>query len=429
MNRIPAFGFGAQLRRMATLSCALALAAQGPAAAAAQKGSPSVKQSIYKIEYVVTPQPTAGGALVELRLRQPTHLLREMNMRAPAEWINRVTGDGSVTWSEDRIHWEPPAKGGVLRWFANINHQRDGGGFDSYIDSDYAVFRADDVFPAATTRTLKGAYSDTSLSFDLPRNWSSATQYYGERDRYPIRNDERRFDRPTGWIALGRIGVRNETIDGVRVKVVGPVGHSVRRMDMLALLRWTLPEVARVFTDFPDRLTIVSAGDPMWRGGLSGPASLFLHAERPMISENATSTLVHEMVHVGFGKKAAPGADWIVEGIAELYSLDTLRRSGTISQRRFETAMKKIAERGARVDSLCSDSSRGAMTARAVVVLHELDRELRKEAQPSANLDDVVNLLLQTDDNVSVESIRGAAQSLLGKPAAALRGSLFEQCS
>ena len=43
------------------------------------------------------------------------------------------------------------------------------------------------------------------------------------------------------------------------------------------------------------RLLIVSAGDPMWRGGLSGPSSMFLHSDRPLISENRTSTLLHEL--------------------------------------------------------------------------------------------------------------------------------------
>src|SRR5690606_21947056 len=134
---------------------------------------------------------------------------------------------------------------------------------------------------------------------------------------------------PTGWIVLGHLGVRYDTISGIRTKVAGPVNQGVRRMDMLALLRWTLPELLRILPDFPHRLTIVSAGDPMWRGALSAPQSLYLHAERPLISENGTSTLLHEVVHVGLGVGAGHGADWVVEGLAEYYSLEMLRRSGT----------------------------------------------------------------------------------------------------
>jgi hypothetical protein len=63
----------------------------------------------------------------------------------------------------------------------------------------------------------------------------------------------------------------------------------------------------------------------MWRGGLPGPASLYLHADRPLISGNSTSTLLHELVHVAQSYRAAKDEDWIVEGIAEYDTLERLR--------------------------------------------------------------------------------------------------------
>ena len=398
------------------------------APAAENKGSTSLRQLTYGVEYRVTPDPPAGGVAIELRLTQASQLLREMDMRAPAEWIGQVNGDGQVTHSNDRVHWTPPANGGKLRWFATLNHRRSNGGFDSYIEADWAIFRADDIIPAAATRTLKGAESKTSLVFDLPDKWSSATQYFGRDGSYPVNNSERRFDRPTGWVALGRIGVRNDDVSGIRVKVAGPVGQSVRRMDILALLRWTLPDMTRVFPEFPQRLTIISAGDPMWRGGLSAPASLFLHADRPMISENATSTLVHELVHVGFGGSAIPGSDWIIEGLAELYSLETLRRSGTISQERYDAALAKLAKRGEDVKSLCADSARGAITARAVTLLHELDNEIRQHGEPSMSLDEVVRELARADSAVSAEMLQRAAESAIGGPSRTLDAEIIDDC-
>ncbi|MBT8079070.1 MAG: hypothetical protein KJO31_10890 [Gammaproteobacteria bacterium] len=401
----------------------------GCAAAAAQpKGSATTKKSVYDIEYRVRPLPAVGEAQVELRLRQKGGLLREVNMRAPVDWISQVSGDGQLTLSDQRVLWRPPQDGGVLRWTANIINERSGNGFDSFMDLDWALFRADDIIPSATTRTLKGARSATTLSFDLPNGWSSVTQYFGTNDRYAIRNRERRFDRPTGWVVLGRIGVRNEEIAGVRVKIAGPVGHDIRRMDMIALLRWTLPEVARVFPGFPARVTVVSAGDPMWRGGLSAPASLFLHAGRPMISENGTSTLLHELVHIGFGKKAAAGADWIVEGLAELYSLEALKRSGTISHPRFLTALEKLEQRGKNAGDLCGASSSGATTAQAVTVLHELDLELRQNGASGASLDDVVQQLSDEAGKVSVASLRRAAEKALGGPSRVLDAELTGNC-
>jgi len=73
---------------------------------------------------------------------------------------------------------------------------------------------------------------------------------------------------------MGKLGVRRERVAGVRVAIAGPEDQQIRRLDMLALLNWTLPELARIVPELPPRLTVVSAGEPMWRGGLSGPQSI-----------------------------------------------------------------------------------------------------------------------------------------------------------
>jgi hypothetical protein len=331
---------------------------------------------VYQVEYIVAPQPDAGGAWVELRLGQSSHLLREVNMRAPAERISAPEGDGEISLADERLVWTPPPDGGSLRWFAHIDHQRVGGSFDAHITEDWAIFRAEDVIPQATTRALRGASSETTLSFDLPPGWSSLTEYFGRHHRYRIDNAERRFDRPAGWIILGDIGVRYDRIAGLRVNVAAPTDQGMRRTDILALLSWTLPEVLRIVPDFPKRLTVVGAGDPMWRGGLSGPRSLFIHADRPLISENATSTLLHEVMHIALGNGAGEGMDWIAEGLAEYYSLAILHRSGTISDRRYAEAVRKQSEWGSSVSDLCAAKSSGATTARAVTVMIELAEEI-----------------------------------------------------
>ncbi len=300
----------------------------------------------YQLEYIVTPDAAAGGAWVEMKLSQSSHLLREVNMRAPAEKISAPGGDGEISLADERLIWIPPPGGGSLRWFALIDHHRDGGSFDAHITADWAIFRAEDVIPQAATRALRGASSETTLSFNLPSGWSSQTEYFGRNHSYRISNPKRRFDRPAGWIILGDIGVRYDRIAGLRVNVAAPANQGMRRNDILALLNWTLPEVLRIVPDFPKRLTIVGAGDPMWRGGLSGPQSLFIHADRPLISENGTSTLLHEIMHIALHNSADEGMDWIIEGLAEYYSLAILHRSGTISDRRFAAAIRKQAEWG-----------------------------------------------------------------------------------
>ncbi|HEX7719262.1 MAG TPA: hypothetical protein VF389_05605, partial [Woeseiaceae bacterium] len=206
--------------------------------AAAQDNDQSL---IYHLDYQVTVDPAAGGAWVELHLRQPAHYLRELDMSSLGGRLSEFTGDGELSTSDRGIVWQPPLKGGTLRWFARLDHKRRGGAYDAYIETDWALFRGEDIIPSAATRTLVGAASETRVTFKMPRGWSSVTPYAGREHSYLVENSSRRFATPTGWIVLGKLGTRREMIAGVQVVVAGPVGHSFRRMDIVALLHWTLP--------------------------------------------------------------------------------------------------------------------------------------------------------------------------------------------
>ena len=165
-----------------------------------------------------------------------------------------------------------------------------------------------------------------------------------------------------------------------------------------------------LFPRFPDRLLIVSAGEPMWRGALSAPNSLYLHVDRPMISGNGTSTLIHELVHVAMRAKGGPKADWIVEGLAEYYSLEVLHRSGTLSSERYENAHRELAEWGREAESLEVDRSHGPITARAVGRLREIDREIRESSGGRHSLDDVVRALAAIEGPITREDFDALVQ-------------------
>jgi hypothetical protein len=383
---------------------------------------------VYRMDYRVTPDPEKKGARVELTVTQGSDFLREVDMPLRDGQISDVSGDGGVSVEGDRVVWTLPERGGTLRWFARINNLRDEDEYDAYIDEDWALFRGEDIIPSASTRALRRAASRTTLTFDLPRDWSSVTPYFGRNDSYEIVNPERDFDTPTGWVVLGDIGVRLDTIGHVRAKVAGPTGHSVRRMDMLAFLRWTLPELLRLLPDFPERLTFVSAGAPMWRGALSAPQSAFVHADRPLISENSTSTMLHETLHIGLGLNSESGADWIVEGFAEYYSLEILRRSGTISHDRYRTAHRELESWARKASELCSRHSNGSETARAVTILAELNREIEKATDGEADLDDVLRELAGYDEKISVEGFREIVAEIADGPMDALEAKNLPGC-
>src|SRR5262249_49232684 len=235
----------------------------------------------------------------------------------------------------------PPKLGGTLRYTFRIDHLRDARSYDARCSENWAIFRGDDLVPPATVVTEDSAESRTRMRLRLPKDWTAVVPWRPAADRrYAIENPDRRFDRPVGWMAAGRLAVTRGTVAGVHVALVGPIGQRVPRLDRLALLRWTLPELREILGDaLPDRISVVGAGDPMWRGGLSGPRSVFLHASRPLIDNDGTSPLLHELMHASLGISGGTRGDWIVEGMAELYSLELLRRSKTVSRTRYERSL------------------------------------------------------------------------------------------
>lgn len=418
------FSWAGHYRGCLALCILLGAALAAPEAESQEPGN----DSSYDIDYRITIDPVAGVANVELRLRQPKSLLREVSMRPDFERLSNFDGDGEIVIDEQTVRWLPPATGGSIRWSVRVNHTRNGSGYDAWLGPEWGLLRAEDLIPRARTRTLRGAQSKTRLAFDLPRNWTVVTQYFSKDGWTEVNDPTRRYDEPSGWMAMGHIGVRRDTIAGVRVAAVGPTGQSLRRLDTLAMLNWTLPELARIVPTLPNRLTVFSAGDPMWRGGLSAPQSLFVHSDRPLISENGTSTLLHEVMHIALSIVAVPGYDWIVEGLAEYYGLEILGRSGTISADRHKRAIKQQALWAADAQDLCSPASTGATTALAVTIFSDLDQQLRSMTKNKSNLDDLIRSLAEIDEPVDLETLTEITAQLTSDKPDALRMENLPGC-
>ena len=228
----------------------------------------------------------------------------------------------------------------------------------------------------------------------VPDRWSVVAPYEKSSDgTFTIDHADRRFDRPVGWIAMGKLGVLREKIADTQVAIAAPKGQDFRRQDLLVMLRWTLPTLRETFPSLPDRLVIVGAGDPMWRGGLSGPRSLYVHADRPSISEDGTSPLLHELVHTALRARSGPGGDWIVEGLAELYSIEILARSGSMSEQRRSRSLGRLKKKAATAKNLRADEVGTPEAAKGALLLLELDGLLREQTEGETTLDDVVRSL------------------------------------
>ena len=408
-----------KIRLILLLSLLLSVAAAPVAAAALE----------YDVDYTVQFLPAAGEAAVTIRITPGEGSARRLRLHMPESRYTNVRGDGQITRKGDTVTWVPERdKASRLRFRYRIDNQRRGGGYDARITEDWVIVRGDDLIPRAAVSATKGADSRARLRFILPKGWSNVDTPFLRANNgksFVIVNPERNFDRPTGWIIAGAVGTRREVIEGTEISVAGPKGDVIRRNDMLAFFNSLVPEFKRAFGEVPRKLLIVSAGDPMWRGGLSGPRSLFLHADRPLISENGTSTLTHELTHVITRIRGAEDDDWIAEGLAEFYSIELLRRAGLLSEARADKAHDWMANHGRGIKSLSSNRSHGPRTARAVQLFRELDAEIRQASRGKRDLDDVVQALLPLRE-VSREDLREQTEKLLGRPSRVLATPLLD---
>ncbi len=369
----------------------------------------------YQLHFSVDLTRTDGYATAQITVSQQTSLLREVRLRAPADLYTNFSGDGSIRREGAVVIWQPPPQGGSIQYVVLIDHQRAGGGFDALFTENWTLFRGDDVFPPASISQLPGVRASSEFSAQLPGNWSMVTPFTEDSaGRLMIDNPERNFARPVGWIIAGRLGVRRDLIAGMNISVAGPLNSGIQRIGMLALLRWTLPLLAAEIESLPSQISIVSAGEPMWRGGLSAPDSLYIHADRPLLSENATSTLLHEMIHVLMPIPTSRDHDWIDEGIAEYVTLKILCRSGTISAERFTASIRKFTDRGQAVDSLLTTHATGAITSRAVTIFHNVDTELQSLTDGRADIFSLIHELMARHEPADITDLRAITTQLTG---------------
>ncbi|GAF68207.1 unnamed protein product, partial [marine sediment metagenome] len=364
----------------------------------------------YSVRFDARIVPTERLAKVSIRLGGEASRVRWLRFSIDPERHFAFRGEGRVEVDGESVLWEPPRSGGRLSYSFWIDHLRNTSSYDARCAENWALFRGDDMVPPVRVRTVVGAHSISTLRLRVPDGWSAALPYERlSNGTFAIDDPHHRFDRPKGWMVAGKIGVLRERIAGTHVAVAGPVGQRLRRHDILALLRWTLPALRKIVGEFPDRIQVVSAGDPMWRGGLSGPKSVFVHADRPLISTDLSSPVLHELMHTVMGASSGADGDWVVEGLAELYSLELLARSKTVSRRRYANAMLRLKEKSRGVASLAAEDSGGAVTARAVVVLGEIDEQIKVATGGESGLDEVVRRLSAERGVVSSERFRHIA--------------------
>ena len=389
----------------------------------------------YKMEYQIELVPEKHMARVKLIIdntEDGEKAVREISFKNKKKHYN-YKANGRLDVGDERVTWQPPKGNAWLSLEAMLLHERDPGEYDSFINEDWALFRGDDLFPPSKVVMRKGASSEATMNFSLPKSWPYINTIW-ERDKtavqhnsmnFFVNNPERNFDRPVGWMIAGKIATRRDYLGETYVSVSGPGrdsfeedGAGFKRMEILTLLHFVWPEVAKLLPEQPRAVLIVGAGDPMWRGGLSGPYSLFMHEDRPLVSENATSTLLHELFHSITRIRGQKNDNWIAEGLAEYYAVMLLYRAGGMADERLQLAFGHLAERSKNVKTLRTLHSRGATTAKAALVFRDLDREIKDKSDGKHSLDDVVKTLVLK--KVSLEQLKKTVQSIAGLPSKTL---------
>ncbi|MDP3845620.1 MAG: hypothetical protein Q8R10_04265 [Pseudomonas sp.] len=389
--------------------------------------TPGLAAKKVDLDYQLRFLPASAEAEVQLTLAKG-ELVQSVKFYLPkAEHYVAFKADGQ--WTEDgRGHatWTPASGKASLSYRVRINQLEPSGAYSALITADWALLRGDDLVPAADVVLYDKVELVSRLQVELPKGWKSVESGWPRigPNRFRIDNPAQSFDRPTGWILAGKMGTRRTRLGETDVTIAAPIGSGMRRMDTLTLLTFVWPHAQAVFPRDPRKLLVVGAGDPMWRGALSGPNSLFMHAERPLVSENGTSSLIHELVHVLSGIRDTDASDWISEGIAEYYAIELLRRAGGMSEERYQQVRKKLTLWSSKVNNLRGEHATGAVTARAVVLLQELDLEIRQRSAGKHSLDDVAQGLMRMD-RVNTESFIELSESLIGKPSKVLDSKLL----
>lgn len=405
--------------------------------------SQSVHARSYSIEYHVQLIPDQDLAKVRIELKN-TKLVKLFDFNLSKSECYGFTSDSKLEQKQQRLQWQPRGRNATLEYQCPITHRRPSSKghiqYDARMTEHWALFRGDDLVPPARVRALKAAESKAILVFDLPQKWSAVnTEWERDKTRAPtgthknapvfyVDNPQRSFDRPTGWMIAGKLGTRRALIgegdNSTRISVSAPLQSSLRRMDILTFLQFVWPEFQQTFIQVPEKLLIVGGDDPMWRGGLSAGNSFYVHSDRPIISENGTSTLIHEMFHMVTGIRGKKNSDWIAEGLAEYYSITFIRRAGGMGDERYQAVLEGLQQWSSSVKTLQVSRSKGAVTAAATLLFKELDEELQQKTQQKKNLDAIVRILLKKG-KVDTEDLAHAFKQLCGEESEVLKSPLL----
>lgn len=338
------------------------------------------------------------------------------DFKADGQW--KITGSRGL--------WQPDADKASLTYRVRLSHARKPGTYEARMTPSWALFRGEDLVPTAHLDQQDGVELVSRLVFELPPGWKSVETAWPRIGKHKFRIDKvsRLFDRPTGWMLAGTLGSRRVRLGDTDVTVASPKGQAMRRMDVLTLLTFVWPQVEAAFPRHPAKLLVVGASDPMRRGAFAARDSIYLNSRTPLVSESGSSPLLREVVQAIGRFNDHDTSDWISEGFGEFYAIELMRRAGGITDERYAAIQARLGKQGKDVISLRGEHVSGATVARAVLVLQELDREIRVKTHNKRSLDDLAQAVMRAD-SVNTAQFVQLAESIMGEPSTVLDSKLL----
>ncbi|HDS0927609.1 hypothetical protein [Pseudomonas sp. CJQ_13] len=378
------------------------------------------------LDYQVRLLPASGQAEVRVTLAEGS-VVRSLDFDlSKAGAYSGFQADGQWQLKRQRGIWQPAAGKTSLSYRVQLDQKLASGAYSSRVTPHWALFLGDQLIPPARLDQQDGTELVARLAFDLPEGWKSIETSWPRigKGKFRIDNVSRLFDRPTGWMLAGDLGSRRARLGETEVTVAAPVGQGMRRMDNLTLLTFVWPQLQAVFPRNPPKLLLVGARDGMWRGAMAAQGSLYLNSARPMVSENGNSPLLRELVQLFAQIHGRDGSDWLVESLTDYYANELLRRSGGMSDDRYQVWQARLSKQGAKVNRLKGERASPAQVARGVMLLQALDKEIRIHTQAKRSLDDVVRGLMRLP-SVSTEDFVQISENVLGRRSDVLQSKVL----
>lgn len=408
--------------RMATLLavfCTGMLA--GGAAASGDRTSGTLRErETYSVTYHVRIVAGSPRARVRWDLAGIDEISR-IRLRTPPERFADIEASGTVERRPGEVLWHPNAPYGHLTYTVALDHRRAADkGYDSYLAPEWLISRTSDLFPRAAVLYRRDVEADPEsrarLVFDLPPGWGAVTAMPPVRPRiFEVETPSRRFDHPRGWLMLGRFTRNEDVIAGTTVTIAAAQGVHTSPADILHLFARALPEFTGLLQVHPSRLLVVMGPDPMWRGGLSGEESFFMHGARHLQSPDGSSPYLHELFHVLAPFRPTADASWVTEGLAEYYSVVLQQRTGDLDAAAAARAIQLFGRQGIWGQDFTRHPPPSLRNNSAPFVMAVLDQRIRSATDGAQSLDDVVRVLATEGGRVSTAHFLGAVRRVSGK--------------